>query len=214
MFALLLLSHNDLAIPGPIPTASMKSEPVNPFRTEKMQRILSEFHTGLHPAEDEKLVAFITEESQQYGFEPELILALISTESSFYNWSVSKKGAVGMMQIIPETGKALAKATQIAWHEQNQRLFDPYVNIRLGIHYLHALYERFGDLRTALAAYNFGPTKIQKWIHGGKRIPTRYANKVLESYESYLASAIEENTHVPEGTSTETAPSIPEPSAT
>ncbi len=203
-FGSLLTLNNDLAIPGQMPSSPSKmtkiemksrtgkpttrSDEVHLFRKENMTQILSRFHTGLHPTEDKKLVAFISQESRKYGFEPELILALISTESSFYNWSVSNKGALGMMQIIPETGKALAKINQIAWNEQNQRLFDPYVNIRLGIHYLHSLNERFGDLHVALAAYNFGPTKVQRWLRRGRRIPTRYANKVMRHYKAYLAS--------------------------
>ncbi len=197
---LLMTLSNGLAVPGPVPKAALlKAEAkkrqlehrdggIHPYRKEHMTQILARYHTGLHPTEDEKLVAFISEESKKYGFEPELILALISTESSFYNWAVSNKGALGMMQIIPETGKALAKVNQIAWNEQNQRLFDPYVNIRLGIHYLHVLNKRFGDIRIALAAYNFGPTKVQRWLRRGRRIPTRYANKVMRFYSSYLAS--------------------------
>lgn len=200
VLALLLALHNDLAIPGPLPEstiltsqakASAQEARKRRFRKENMSRILSGYHTGLLPSEDRELVDFIVEESRQYGFEPELILALISTESSFYNWSVSNKGALGMMQIVPETGKALAKATQIAWNELNQLLFDPYVNIRLGIHYLHALNKRFGNIHVALAAYNFGPTKIQRWIRQGKPIPTGYSNKVIRFYKSYLARNLE-----------------------
>ncbi len=166
------------------------SETVHLFRTENMKQILSGFHTGLKSTENSSLVDFISDESRRYGFEPELILALISTESSFYNWSVSKVGALGLMQIVPTTGKALAKVTQIAWHDGNESLFDPYVNIRLGIHYLHSLNEQFKDIRVALAAYNFGPTKVRRWVRRGRPIPTRYANKVMRSYKAYLSSDI------------------------
>ncbi len=205
VLALLLALHNDLSIPGPLPESKIlvyqakertKAAKKNRFRKENMSQILAGHHTGLLPTEDRKLVDFIVQESRQYGFDPELILALISTESSFYNWSVSNKGALGMMQIVPETGKALAKSTQIAWNEQNQRLFDPYVNIRLGIHYLHRLKKRFGNIHVALAAYNVGPTKIQRWIRQGKPMPRQYANKVMRFYKSYLALNIErQKTH-------------------
>ncbi len=200
-FPLFLAMAGDLAIPDPIPAptaaqieaAAAREEKKSlayapqPFPTAHMEEILAGYHTGLDALEDVKLVAFISEASREYGFDPELILAVITTESSFYNWSVSKKGAVGMMQIVPATGKALAKATQMTWKEQNKPLFDPYVNIRLGIHYLHRLNKRFGNLHTALAAYNFGPTKIRRWIQRGKKLPTRYADKVMRSYQSYLA---------------------------
>lgn len=200
-FPLFLAMAGDLAIPDPIPAptaaqieaaAALEEEKSlayapKPFPTAHMEEILAGYHTGLDALEDTKLVAFISEASREYGFDPELILAVITTESSFYNWSISNKGAVGMMQIIPATGRALAKATQMTWNEQNKPLFDPYVNIRLGIHYLDRLNKRFGNLHTALAAYNFGPTKIRRWIRQGKKIPTRYADKVMRSYQSYLA---------------------------
>ncbi len=225
-FSLLLAAAGDLAIPEPIPAPtaaqieaaraheeqqSLAYAPKS-FPTAHMERILADYHTGLDAAEDAKLVAFISEASREYGFDPELILAIITTESSFYNWSVSKKGAVGMMQIVPTTGKALAKATQMTWNEQNQPLFDPYVNIRLGIHYLHELNQRFGNLHTALAAYNFGPTKIRRWIRRGKKLPTRYADKVIRSYKSYL-SANAKNEESP-AIATQTPSRIPEHSDT
>lgn len=201
VFPLLLVLAGDLATPDPIPVPplalasavlseeeqALKYAPA-PFPTAHIEVILAGFHTGLDAVENAKLVTFISEASREYGFDPELILAVITTESSFYNWSVSNQGAMGMMQIIPATGRALAKATQMTWNEQEQPLFDPYLNIRLGIHYLHHLNKRFGNLHTALSAYNFGPTKIRRWIRQGRKLPTRYADKVMQSYQTYLAS--------------------------
>lgn len=185
-----------LAVPGPIPvleeapietvslSASVKH--IRTAREEKIYQILSGFYTGLKSSENEQLVSFISEESHRYGFDPELILALISTESSFYNWSISRKGAVGLMQIVPNTGRQLARINKISWHEQEDHLFDPIINVKLGIHYLYMLKVKFGDVNTALTAYNFGPSRVKRWKSRGKSIPTRYANKVMRIYQNYL----------------------------
>ncbi|WDT82573.1 MAG: lytic transglycosylase domain-containing protein [Candidatus Manganitrophus sp.] len=125
------------------------------------------------------------QESRRYGFDPELIIAVISTESSFYNWAISPKGAVGLMQIIPTTGKQVAEMNNIVWHGKDP-LFDPFLNIRLGIHYLWMLYLKFGDIHLALTAYNHGPGKVIRWLKAGETIPTRYSEKVLSYYEQFL----------------------------
>lgn len=155
-------------------------------REEKISDILATFKTGLPPKDKDRLASFIIQESLRYGFEPELIMALISTESSFYNWSSSPKGAVGLMQIIPATGEELAEITKIAWRPDAQPLFDPFVNVRLGIHYLSMLHHQFKDIGLALTAYNYGPGNVARWIAEGKEIPTKYSEKVLNYYSGFL----------------------------
>ncbi len=185
---------NELSPPGPVPAlvtvALPPPPPVRSAREVKMDSILSKYYTGLKFIENHRLIDHIDQESRAYGFDPELILALISTESSFYNWSVSKKGAIGMMQIVPATGRAVAHAKQIALNDQNEAFFDPFTNISLGVHYLHSLTLQFPDLRTALTAYNFGPTRIRRWIRSGKKLPTRYATRILSTYARYLNPSI------------------------
>lgn len=161
------------------------------FREKKVLQILSNFKTGLRPEKKRELATFINEESHRYGFDPELIMAVIFTESSFYNWSTSPKGAVGLMQIIPTTGKALAETNNIVLHEKDP-LLDPFINIKLGIHYLWDLYLKFGDLSLALTAYNYGPTAVARWIDSGEEIPRKYSEKVLKRYEEFLGLNAEE----------------------
>jgi soluble lytic murein transglycosylase len=156
-------------------------------REKKLLAILSQFRTGLREEEKERLVIFISEESRRYDFDPELIVALISTESSFYNWSSSPKGAIGLMQIIPTTGRELAEINNIVWQGEKEFLFDPFLNIKLGIHYLSMLHLRFKDIELALSAYNYGPGNIRRWIDEGEPIPAGYATKVLRYYERFLA---------------------------
>lgn len=154
-------------------------------KEERIFEILSRFRTGLSESQEKKLASFIHEESRRYGFDPELIIAVISTESSFYNWAISPKGAVGLMQLIPTTGKQVAEMNEIVWHGKDP-LFDPFLNIRLGIHYLWMLYLKFGDIHLALTAYNHGPGRVIRWLKAGEIIPTGYVEKVLSYYEQFL----------------------------
>lgn len=174
------------ALPREAPRrASPPSSGIHSQKERKILEILSRFETGLERKQEEKLAAFIHQESRRYGFDPELIIAVISTESSFYNWSISPKGAVGLMQIIPTTGKEIAEMNDIVWRGQDP-LFDPFLNIRLGIHYLWTLYLKFGDIHLALAAYNQGPGKVVQLLKAGEAIPTVYAEKVLDYYKKFL----------------------------
>ena len=155
-------------------------------REEKIFKVLSQFVTGLTDEEELNLASFIGQESRRYGFDPELIVAVISMESSFYNWSTSSKGALGLMQLIPSTGREVAEVNNITWHGDERVLFDPFLNIQLGIHYLYTLYLKFGNVELALTAYNHGPGNVIRWLRAGEKVPTKYADKVLRSYEALM----------------------------
>ena len=91
--------------------------------------------------------------SFKYGIEPSLIKALITVESNWDSYAVSKKGAIGLMQIMPAT------ATDM----QIINPYDPEQNIEAGTRYLRFMLNRFkGNLDMALAAYNAGPTTVEK----------------------------------------------------
>jgi soluble lytic murein transglycosylase-like protein len=153
---------------------------------EKIRRIFTRFSSGFSWEEEERLSYFIEEESRRYGYEPELILAMISTESSFQHWAESSVGAVGLMQIYPDTGRELVESNRMTW-EGVDPLFDPFLNIHLGIQYLKMLHRRFGDLRLALAAYNQGPNRVLRLMNRAEPVPMDYAEKVLKEYQNYLS---------------------------
>lgn len=147
--------------------------------------VLRGHHTGLGLAEELKLAGVIVEESRRYKLEPALILALIETESTYYNWAKSRVGARGLMQVRPRTGRYLAEELELEW-EGIKTLFDPYMNVKLGVHYLAELLERFdGDTDKALAAYNRGPTYIAASLRRGEPLPGRYRRKVMARYNSH-----------------------------
>lgn len=109
-------------------------------------------------------VDVIKKESKRRKLDPLLVMALIRQESNFNPQAVSPSGAMGLMQMIPQTALRLVKATKqkkFQW----PRMFDPAVNIKLGTFYLKFLYELFDkELPYALAAYNAGEEAVSRWL--------------------------------------------------
>lgn len=116
--------------------------------------------------------AYIEEAATKESLEPALLRALIRVESHFNHKATSRVGAKGLMQIMPFTAKLLG----------NKKALDsrnPRANILAGTHYLRTLVNRFdGDLKLALAAYNAGPTAVEK--HGGIPPYTETQNYVVK----------------------------------
>jgi len=145
--------------------------------------ILEKHPTGLAYVTREELAEFIFEEATRYNHDPKFILALISSESSFKNWSVSERGAKGLMQIMPYVAQSLAQELGIEWMG-DRTLFNPFLNVRMGIYYFTRLIFDFHNLEQALVAYNYGPTYVKSLIESKKPIPPEYYKKVLTAYES------------------------------
>lgn len=161
-------------------------------KRDKVMGVLARVDTGLDFDQEERVASFIANESLRHGYDPELILAVISVESSFNNWSESRAGAIGLMQLFPSTGRELAEIAEPAWID-GEPLYDPFVNIRLGIQYLRMLHEKFRDLRLALLAYNYGPARVLRWLNGEGGIEPAYAARVLETYRNYLQKNTPQN---------------------
>ena len=97
--------------------------------------------------------AHIREVASRYGVSAELVAAVIEAESDFNPRAVSRQGAQGLMQLMPETAAILGVADP----------FDPRANIEAGVRHLRALMDRFGnDLPLVLAAYNAGEVAVIK----------------------------------------------------
>lgn len=95
----------------------------------------------------------IYREAVRNGLSPELVAAVIEAESDFRPRLVSNKNALGLMQIVPETGRLMGA----------EDLFNPTENIAAGTKYLRYLLDRFPDQRVALAAYNAGEGNVEKF---------------------------------------------------
>jgi soluble lytic murein transglycosylase len=139
--------------------------------------------TGLANVTKEELAEVIFEEAYRYNHDPKFILALIAIESEFQNWSVSEQGAKGLMQIMPYVAESLAQDLGIEW-SGDRTLFNPYLNIRIGIYYLSQLILDFKDIRIALTAYNYGPTYVKGLIDRKEKIPSNYYRKFLTAYQN------------------------------
>lgn len=120
--------------------------------------------------------------SRTYGLDSALLHAVIAVESGFNPKAVSKKGAAGLMQLMPATARRYGVADA----------FDPAQNLGGGARYLRDLLQMFdSDLSLALAAYNAGENAVKK--HGNRIPPYRetlhYVPKVLDHYQRYQAAA-------------------------
>lgn len=105
---------------------------------------------------------YVEESASLYGLPTELIFAVILAESEFNPDAISPAGAIGLMQIIPPTGRELAKSFSIDFSPD--LLFEPYINISMGTFYLKKLNQMFGNVILALSAYNGGPHNVRKWL--------------------------------------------------
>jgi len=131
--------------------------------------------------------SIIHEKASIYDLDPSLIKAVIKTESNWNSRAVSRKGAMGLMQLMP--------ATAMDMNVQNP--YDPEENIEGGTKYLRYLLERFnGDITLALAAYNAGPKTVEKFGYVPPITETKqYVSKVLSLYngQTVLPSATSES---------------------
>ena len=108
----------------------------------------------------QRYARLIDQYARTNGLDPALVKAVVAVESAFDPRAVSAKGAVGLMQVIPETGERYG-LTADARRSITVRLYDPATNLRIGTRYLRDLLDRFdNDLALALAAYNAGEGSV------------------------------------------------------
>jgi soluble lytic murein transglycosylase len=145
--------------------------------------------------------ALVNASAARYGIDPNLLLAVMRVESVYDAEIVSYAGAIGLLQIMPRTGRLIAH--QLGLHDfHTDDLLDPRTNIELAAWYLSSLISRFeGRVPLAIAAYNGGPHNVRRWMeeYGPdmpldaflERIPFdqtyRYVRRVLSHYVVYRA---------------------------
>lgn len=136
----------------------------------------------------------VAEFSAEAGIDPLVVFSVIKIESGFDKTETSRAGAVGLMQIMPETGTFVAEMIEM----KELNLSEPKDNVRVGCHYLRYLTEKFSDLSTVVCAYNAGEGNVRKWLadknysDDGKtlaRIPfgetERYLDKFIKTFSNY-----------------------------
>ena len=107
--------------------------------------------------------------ARNYDLDPALLAAVIYQESKFRTDARSSSGAIGLMQLLPDTAKGIAVHTGGSQFRV-QDLYDPEINVRYGAWYLRHLLEKYGDEQDALAAYNAGQDNVDRWRRAGEGI--------------------------------------------
>ena len=131
------------------------------------------------------------------GLDPYLVASLIRQESEFNPNAVSRANAVGLMQLLPKTGKAVAKEVKLKRYSASQ-LYTPAVNMQLGTRYFRGMVDRFGgSFEYALAAYNAGSDRVDEWLAQGKyRDPQEFVESIPFTETREYVQAILRNASV------------------
>lgn len=175
---------------APIRTVSI-SNSISGSTSEKLRAVRYVLDSVTRGKRDSaKLSRQIVTECEKAQFDPMFVAAVIKSESFFNELARSNKGAVGLMQIMPATGKYLEKFRSEADWPTPAKLTDAGYNIHLGVTYLKQLDEMYGGNRVlTLIAYNWGPGKLDRAIRSGHGIPAetvRYALKILSDRHGWL----------------------------
>ncbi|MNE39724.1 Soluble lytic murein transglycosylase precursor [compost metagenome] len=143
--------------------------------------------------------ADIKASASNYGLEPQLVAAIIRSESNYQTGRESRKGALGLMQIMPDTAAWVVQKAGFREVTEDMLLHRADVSIEVGTWYLHSLHKQFDHNSIAvIAAYNAGPGNVRKWMDSGvwdgtqdtiSQIPfgeTRhYIQRVIYYYNKY-----------------------------
>ena len=142
----------------------------------------------------------IDRNAKEFALDPYLVISIMRCESSFDSEAVSNRGAIGLMQVMPDTGEWIAHKLDMDDSFVTSMLYDPEVNVRFGCWYLQFLDGRFdGDRKQMIAAYNAGHHAVEKWLEDPAYaqdgalffIPyestATYYDRVMAAYENYTS---------------------------
>jgi len=116
----------------------------------------NEIKSTLNKSKLKHLLIYVNALCDEYAVDYDMVKAVIQTESSWNHKAVSTSGAIGLMQILPSTAMT-------EFNTPEQDLYDPYVNVTVGIKYLSHLNQHFDDINATLTAYSHGPTITKKY---------------------------------------------------
>jgi soluble lytic murein transglycosylase len=132
------------------------------YQTAGADALTEDVWRTLYPIEFRDMLSVKSEEE---GLDPALVAALVCQESTFDPGAVSRAGARGLMQVIPPTGRILARDLGVPY--RSHALHDPATSLDFGTRYLRQMMDRFdGHIERALAAYNAGPHRVEAWTAG------------------------------------------------
>ncbi|MGA6982361.1 MAG: transglycosylase SLT domain-containing protein [Candidatus Sulfotelmatobacter sp.] len=138
----------------------------------------------------------LKQNSEANGLDPYLVASLIRQESEFNPNALSHANAVGLMQLLPKTGKVVAKEVKLKRYNASQ-LYTPAVNLELGTRYFRGMVDKFGSFEYALAAYNAGSDRVDEWLAQGKyRDPQEFVESIPFTETREYVQAILRNASV------------------
>lgn len=131
------------------------------------------------------------------GLDPFLVASLIRQESEFNASAVSRANAVGLMQLLPKTGRTVARQVKLKGYRSPQ-LYDPAVNLELGTRYFKDMVDKYnGQFEYALAAYNAGTDRVADWLgEGHYRDPQEFVESIPFTETREYVQAILRNASV------------------
>jgi len=124
--------------------------------------------------------------ARHYRLDPALLAAVIYQESKFRSSARSHSGAIGLMQLQPSTAEGIAIRTGGTRFRLDD-LYEPEINVRYGAWYLRHLLDKYGDERTALAAYNAGQDNVDRWLREGRGIEFAETRAYVDRVEKLKA---------------------------
>ena len=143
-----------------------------------------------------KYSEYVEKYSEEFNVDKYLIYATIKAESNFNEKAQSRKGAMGLMQLMQNTAYDIAKTLNTNIEED--KIIEPETNIKFGTKYISTLLQKYGNIGLALAAYNAGSSNVDSWISNNtlkkdgsdiENIPFKetnnYVRKILKNYEIY-----------------------------
>lgn len=164
-------------------------------RVEILDAIKQLSSADVSESDQVKIAKLVDEQSEKFGQDPFFLLALMAAESSLRPWARSDQGASGLMQIMPSTGRALARQVaedpSLIGLEGGDAIAslshrDIEGNVKLGTLYFTQLVVRYESIEEAVYAYNLGPPLYEKRRREGGRMPVRYYTKIMNTYENLL----------------------------
>lgn len=186
-----LLTFGSAFAPHEPMVPALTIEPYGETRAELLRAL--DKHAGKRLSEMNKIEIcdIVAEVAAKHGVDPMLILSVMAVESEFYDGARSNVGALGFMQLRPPTAFEWSNRLNQPMHELG--LFDWRTNIELGAAYLRFLRDRMGSWPLALAAYNWGPTRVyQAYKENGRHLPKKmrgYERRVSKAYQSLQQAA-------------------------
>lgn len=143
-----------------------------------------------------KYIEYVEKYAKEYDIDKYLVYAIIKAESNFEEDAKSASNAVGLMQIMEAT--AVETADKMDLNITEEDLFNPELNIKIGLKYFTSLLEKYNNYNLAIIAYNAGIGNVDKWIQEGtikadgsdiENVPFKetnnYVRKILRDYEIY-----------------------------